>query len=219
MNQAKLKEKLSALKIGKIKDSLGEVTFTIDKNNLTDIFVILKNDFNFDILIDVTAVDYSAYGYVNWQEHSQNSGFSRAKSEELIKHKNFENQSINDGMRFSVIYHLLSINHNLRLRVKVPVDIDEKTKTISLETISQIWQSANWCEREVFDMFGIVFIGHPDLRRILTDYNFQDFPLRKDFPLTGNLEVEYDESLERVIYKPVSIEERQNHPRVLRSHD
>ena len=117
------------------------------------------------------------------------------------------------GRRFAVVYHLLSIHHNWRLRVKVFCDDDLMP---TMPTMLDVWPSVNWFEREAFDLFGIVFIGHPDLRRILTDYGFIGHPLRKDFPLSGYVEMRYDPSQSRVIYQPVTIEPRELTPRIVR---
>ncbi len=119
-----------------------------------------------------------------------------------------------EGERFAVVYHLLSVQHNRRLRLRVFLD-DEQPR---VDSVVDVWAAANWFEREAFDLFGILFEGHPDLRRILTDYGFIGHPFRKDFPLTGNVEMRYDEEKGRVIYEPVSIEPRINIPRVIR-HD
>ncbi|HHS83985.1 MAG TPA: NADH-quinone oxidoreductase subunit C [Gammaproteobacteria bacterium] len=118
------------------------------------------------------------------------------------------------GARFAVVYHLLSITHNHRLRLRVFLDEQQPV----IDSVVDIWATANWFEREAFDLFGILFEGHPDLRRILTDYGFIGHPFRKDFPLTGNVEMRYDEEKGRVIYEPVEIEPRINIPRVIR-HD
>ncbi|MFQ5487277.1 MAG: NADH-quinone oxidoreductase subunit C [Gammaproteobacteria bacterium] len=118
------------------------------------------------------------------------------------------------GPRFAVVYHLLSIANNQRIRVKTFLEEEQ----LRLESVIDIWSSANWYERECFDLFGILFEGHPDLRRLLTDYGFVGHPFRKDFPLIGNVEMRYDPEKRRVIYEPVSIEPRINVPRVIR-HD
>jgi NADH-quinone oxidoreductase subunit C len=118
-----------------------------------------------------------------------------------------------DGPRFAVVYHLLSTEHNRRLRLRVFAPDDDMPV---LESVTQIWPAANWYEREAFDLYGIVFTGHPDLRRILTDYGFIGHPFRKDFPLSGNVEMRYDPDQQRVIYQPVTIEPREIVPRVVR---
>ncbi|MDP4836071.1 MAG: NADH-quinone oxidoreductase subunit C, partial [Burkholderiales bacterium] len=115
--------------------------------------------------------------------------------------------------RFAVVYHLLSIDLNHRVRVRVFCDDDEQP---AVSSVVDIWPSANWFEREAFDLFGIVFDGHPDLRRLLTDYGFVGHPLRKDFPLSGHVEVRYDPIEKRVVYQPVTIEPREIVPRVIR---
>ena len=118
------------------------------------------------------------------------------------------------GNRFAVVYHLLSIRNNQRIRVKTFLDNDAPL----VDSVIDIWASANWYEREAYDLFGILFVGHPDLRRLLTDYGFVGHPFRKDFPLIGNVEMRYDPEKKRVVYEPVSIEERITVPRVIR-HD
>ena len=118
-----------------------------------------------------------------------------------------------EGPRYAVVYHLLSLARNQRLRVRVFCDDDDMPRVPS---VIGIWPAANWFEREAFDLFGIVFEGHPDLRRILTDYGFIGHPFRKDFPVTGTVEMRYDPDQRRVIYQPVTIEPRNNVPRIVR---
>jgi NADH-quinone oxidoreductase subunit C len=118
-----------------------------------------------------------------------------------------------DGRRFAVVYHLLSVTHNDRLRVRVFAAEDDFPV---LPSIADIWPCANWFEREAFDLYGIVFTGHPDLRRLLTDYGFVGNPFRKDFPLSGHVEMRYDPAQQRVVYQPVSIEPREVTPRIVR---
>lgn len=118
-----------------------------------------------------------------------------------------------DGPRFAVVMHLLSIVHNQRLRVRIFCEDDELP---IVSSVTDVWPSANWFEREAFDLYGILFDGHPDLRRILTDYGFVGHPFRKDFPLSGNVEMRYDPTQGRVIYQPVSIEPREITPRIVR---
>ena len=117
------------------------------------------------------------------------------------------------GKRYAVVYHLLSVSLNQRVRVKAFVEDDEFPV---IATAVSIWPSANWYEREAFDLFGIMLDGHPDLRRILTDYGFVGHPFRKDFPVIGNVEMRYDPDQKRVVYQPVSIEMRNNVPRIIR---
>lgn len=118
-----------------------------------------------------------------------------------------------EGQRFAVVYHLLSVSLNQRLRLRVFAAEDSFPV---VDSVLEIWSAANWFEREAFDLFGIVFEGHPDLRRILTDYGFVGHPFRKDFPISGNVEMRYDPDQQRVIYQPVSIEERVLVPRIVR---
>ncbi len=118
-----------------------------------------------------------------------------------------------DGARYAVVYQLLSIKHNWRLRVRC-FCVDDDFPMI--DTVNDIWSAANWYEREAFDLYGIVFNGHPDLRRILTDYGFVGHPFRKDFPVSGNVEMRYDPEQQRVVYQPVTIEPREIVPRVIR---
>jgi len=117
------------------------------------------------------------------------------------------------GKRFATVYHLLSVTHNMRLRVRI---FAEEDNFPVLESVADIWPCANWYEREAFDLYGIVFTGHPDLRRILTDYGFVGNPFRKDFPLSGHVEMRYDSEQQRVVYQPVSIEPREVTPRIIR---
>lgn len=170
---------------------LGELTISLRPADMLGALQTLRDhrDLNFDILVDLCGVDYLAYGAVSVSESERR------------------------GKRFAVVYHLLSISHNFRLRVKIFADDDEFPV---LDSVMDIWPSANWFEREAFDLYGIVFTGHPDLRRILTDYGFIGNPFRKDFPLSGNVEMRYDPDQQRVIYQPVSIEPRQITPRVIR---
>jgi len=118
-----------------------------------------------------------------------------------------------DGQRYAVVYHLLSLTHNWRVRVRTFAADDELPV---LDSVIPVWPAANWYEREAFDLFGIIFTGHPDLRRLLTDYGFVGHPFRKDFPVSGNVEMRYDPDQQRVIYQPVTIEPREITPRIIR---
>ena len=118
-----------------------------------------------------------------------------------------------DGLRFAAVSHLLSVKHNWRVRVRVFAEDDELPVVAS---VTPLWRVSNWYEREAFDMYGIIFEGHNDLRRILTDYGFMGHPFRKDFPVSGYVEMRYDEAQKRVIYQPVTIDPRENVPRVIR---
>ena len=129
-----------------------------------------------------------------------------------VDYSQYKNQPW-EGLRFAVVVHLLSITHNWRVRIKVFAPDDDLP---ALASVTSLWTAANWYEREAFDLLGIVFEGHEDLRRILTDYGFIGHPLRKDFPVTGHVEMRYDPQTQRVVYEPVSIELRENTPRVVR---
>ena len=163
---------------------------------------------SFEQLTDLCGVDYSTFGRSDWEtDEASAGGFSRGVGAGGT-------DAAWSGARFAVVYHLISYRHNRRLRIRVFVDGEPPT----VESVVPIWNSANWYEREAFDLFGILFVGHPDLRRLLTDYGFAGHPFRKDFPLEGNVEVRYDPEKQRVVYQPVSIENRVLVPRVIR-HD
>ena len=129
-----------------------------------------------------------------------------------VDYSSYRNQPW-DGPRFAVVLHLLSLKHNRRLRVRTFCENDDFPQ---LDSLVDVWNGLNWFEREAFDLFGIVFSGHPDLRRVLTDYGFIGHPFRKDFPISGYVEMRYDDEQKRVIYQPVSIEPREIVPRVVR---
>jgi len=184
-----------------------EITIHIPADSILVVAEQLRDQFGFEQLIDVCGVDYSQYGGTAWEtKGASDHGFSRA----VDGAGNME--PVSEGFRFAVVYHLLSIEHNQRLRIKVRLDAEQPI----IDSVTSIWNSANWFEREAFDLFGILFDGHNDLRRILTDYGFVGHPFRKDFPLIGNVEMRYDPEKKRVIYEPVSIEDRTLVPRVIR---
>ncbi|MGI9249178.1 MAG: NADH-quinone oxidoreductase subunit C [Woeseiaceae bacterium] len=190
-----------------------ELTYELDKENLNEIATALRNEaeFGFEMLMDVCGVDYLGYGSDEWATNdATGSGFSRGVEREAVI---LDEADEFDPRRFAVVYHLLSLQHNFRLRLRVFTGTNNPP---IVKSVVDIWNSANWFEREVFDLYGILFEGHPDLRRILTDYGFIGHPFRKDFPLTGNVEVSYDADAGRVVYKPVSIEPRTLVPRVIR---
>ena len=188
-----------------------ELTFEVDKTDLIEIASSLRQDFGFEMLMDVCGVDYLTYGSDEWNtQDATGTGFSRGVQREpviLDESEQFPER------RFAVVYHLLSIRENIRLRLRV---FTGTSNPPIIKSVVDIWNSANWFEREVFDLYGVLFEGHPDLRRILTDYGFIGHPFRKDFPLIGNVEVKYDPELGRVAYQPVSIEPRTLVPRVIR---
>lgn len=199
-----------------------EVTVEIAPQDVLDTFTALRDEseFSFDQLIDVCGVDYLAYGKDEWvTEESSATGFSRgvdvnSAARLPVLHEELSLETAQTGRRFAAVYHLLSVAANQRLRIKVYAADDQLP---IIPSVIDIWSSANWFEREAFDLYGILFEGHPDLRRILTDYGFIGHPFRKDFPLTGNVEVKYDPEKQRVVYQPVSIEPRVLVPRVIRA--
>ena len=197
----------------RIPSICGELGYEIDKDDLIEIATTLRNDgdFGFEMLVDVCGVDYLSYGSDEWTTSSATgTGFSRGVEREPVI---LDEADEFDPRRFAVVYHLLSVQHNFRLRLRT---FTGTSNPPIVKSVVDIWNGANWFEREVFDLFGILFDGHPDLRRILTDYGFIGHPFRKDFPLTGNVEVSYDADKGRVAYKPVSIEPRTLVPRVIR---
>jgi len=165
--------------------ALGEVTVVVKAKDYLASMQKLRDDpaLRFQELVDLCGVDYSSYGEGTW-----------------------------DGLRFAVVTHLLSIEHNWRVRVRVFCPDDDMPL---VDSVTSVWRNANWFEREAFDLFGILFEGHGDLRRILTDYGFIGHPFRKDFPISGYVEMRYDPEQKRVIYQPVTIEPRENIPRVI----
>lgn len=201
-----IKELLSE-EITNLSDSLDMVTLEISNANLLNVCKKLKTNkkFDFSQLLDLAGIDYYSYGHEEWETKKvTTAGFSRGRNMKTErKNKN----------RFAVVYHLLSIKHNIRLRLRCFTTNNEPP---CIPSVSNIWNSADWLEREAFDLYGIFFIGHNDLRRILTDYGFIGHPFRKDFPLIGETEVRYDSKQERIIYDPISITERTLVPRVIR---
>ena len=212
-----LKSHLDDTQAEKLQQStiaLNELTIEVAPENLLEISTFLRDDdvCSFEQLIDICGVDYLTYGSTEWE--TGGSGFSRGVKREFSFDADEQDEVIEfDGKRFAVVMHLLSIKHNQRIRVKCYCDDNDFPMVDSVENI---WSAANWFEREAFDMFGILFNGHPDLRRILTDYGFIGHPFRKDFPLIGHVDMRYDEEQKRVIYEPVSIEDRTLVPRVIR---
>ncbi|MFC4727088.1 NADH-quinone oxidoreductase subunit C [Coralloluteibacterium thermophilus] len=174
-------------------------------------------DFGFEQLMDLCGVDYLSWGMAEWDTTDVSSeGFSRGVEGSGPGRFRWEERPQAQGpeRRFAVVVHLLSISNNRRLRVRFFATDDALPVVPSAV---DVWPGANWFEREAFDLFGIIFEGHPDLRRILTDYGFVGHPFRKDFPLIGNVEVRYDAEKKRVVYEPVSIDPRVLVPRVVRA--
>jgi NADH-quinone oxidoreductase subunit C len=189
-----------------------ELAYEVEPKVLLQVCRILRDepDLKFEMLVDIAGVDYSHYGRDEWATVSATgTGFSRGRKVNVgrVEHPAPEQK------RFAVAYHLLSITNNHRIRLRAPCPDDEEPV---VDSVVDIWAAANWFEREAFDLYGIMFRGHPDLRRILTDYGFVGYPFRKDFPLSGNVEVRYDPEKKRVVYEPVSIEPRVLVPKVIR---
>lgn len=188
----------------------GEVTIEVERSYLREVCLALRDhdDFKFNQLIDICGVDYLQYGVAEWKtEEATATGYSRGVDRGQNE-KNIEWEK----PRFAVVYHLLSISHNVRLRLRSFVDDNAP----QIDSVIDIWPAADWFEREAFDLFGILFNGHPDLRRILTDYGFIGHPFRKDFPLIGNVELRYDAEQQRCVYEPVSIQARTLVPKTIR---
>jgi NADH-quinone oxidoreductase subunit C len=190
----------------KTKIDCNELTLEVPAINIFHVCETLRNRFDFSQLMDLCGVDYSQYKQADWETKTASStGFSRGVKPGIHKEKS-------DKPRYAVVYHLLSIKNNQRIRVRSFAEGEPPR----IDSVTSIWNSADWYEREAFDLVGILFDGHPDLRRILTDYGFVGHPLRKDFPVTGNVEMRYDPDTKRVIYEPVSIKPRTLVPRVIR---
>jgi NADH-quinone oxidoreductase subunit C len=199
-------------------EAFGETTLEVPAADWRDVVRALRDepDFRFELLIDVCGVDYLSYGDAEWDTTGVSAeGFSRGVEGQGAGRFDWQHRPRGRGpdKRFAAVVHLLSLQHNRRLRVRCfAVDNDLPV----VPSLVDVYPVANWFEREAFDLFGILFEGHPDLRRILTDYGFVGHPFRKDFPLIGNVEVRYDADKKRVVYEPVSIEPRVGVPRVIR---
>ena len=219
--EAKLKEALHSAfpDNDSIELSLDLVVMDVAPEQLIEVATQLRDDktFAFTQLSDLAGVDYATYGQAEWSTDTGSmASFSRAVNAESVGSLTFDTSfdlPASDRPRFVVAYHLLSIDHNVRLRLRCAAPDDSMPVVPS---VVKVWACADWYEREAFDMFGILFDGHPDLRRILTDYGFTGHPFRKDFPLIGNVEMRYDSVKERVVYQPVTIEPRVLVPRVIR---
>ncbi len=200
--QERFGEKLLQLTTGDM------VTVELSPENLIEVCTtLLKEDiFFFEQLIDLCGVDYLQYGTDNWRtQETTETGYSRGVELTPDPVVGWNKP------RYGVVYHLLSLRNNQRLRLRVLVDPEPL-----VPSVIDIWNSANWYEREAYDLFGIVFDGHPDLRRLLTDYGFVGHPFRQDFPLIGEVELRYDANQQRCVYEPVSIRPRVLVPRVIR---
>jgi NADH-quinone oxidoreductase subunit C len=186
-----------------------ELAYEVAGSSLLEVAALLRDDpaLLFEQLIDVAGVDYLDYGRTEWETNAATgTGFGRGVDAAA-------GHTLRGERRFAVVYQLLSVSKNQRVRLRVWCDGEEEP---AVDSVTGLWPSANWFEREAYDLFGILFRGHPDLRRLLTDYGFIGHPFRKDFPLIGNVEVRYDPEQRRVVYEPVSIEPRTLVPRVIR---
>lgn len=215
--ESRFTDALSAVQV-----DLGELSLVVKAERLREVCAALRDedDFQFDTLIDVCGVDYLGYGVDEWEtREATGEGFSRGVAAVTagrlhVLEKDLSVETPVHDNRFAAVYHLLSTTRNQRIRLRCYAPDDDLPV---IPSVLSIWNSADWYEREAFDLFGIIFEGHPDLRRILTDYGFLGHPFRKDFPLSGNVEVRYDPERQRVVYEPVSIEPRVLVPRVIRS--
>ena len=201
-----------------VSEPRGEVVVEVPAAGWRAACQALRDEFGFEQLMDLSGVDYMGYGCDEWDTDVSSEGFSRGVEGRGPGRFAF-GQGTTDldaapARRFAVVAQLLSIRHNRRLSLKAYAPDDDLP---IVPSVVDVWPGANWFEREAFDLFGIAFDGHPDLRRILTDYGFVGHPFRKDFPLIGNVEVRYDPERQRVVYEPVtSVEPRVLVPRVLR---
>ena len=188
----------------------GEVAVDVAPVDLLAVCRELRDapDLAFEQLIDLSGIDYLDYGRAEWTTvDATSSGFSRGVE------RGPRNEAQASENRFAVSYQLLSVSRNARLRLRCFCPAGEPPL---IDSVAEVWPAANWFEREAFDLYGILFRGHPDLRRILTDYGFIGHPFRKDFPLSGYVEVRYDPARGRVVQEPVSIEPRVTVPKVIR---
>lgn len=211
MNVEKIKQIINnkfADKISVNLSNIGDINITVKKDILFDFCVFLKNhkDLQLQGLADISGIDYLDYGKSYWETvDSTSKGFSRG-------HKTDINYSLFMKNRFGIAYHLLSHIFNFRIRLKVFADL----RDISVPSVTDLWSTANWHEREIYDLFGVIFLGHPNLIRILTDYGFEGHPLRKDFPLTGKYEIRYDENKQKIIREASLIKRVINTPKIIR---
>jgi NADH-quinone oxidoreductase subunit C len=199
-------------KVKRVHSLPDELAYEVEPAALLDVCRLLRDapELKFEMCVDVAGIDYQQYGRDEWQtESATGTGFSRGRKQ----HMGVVEVPPPEPRRFAVAYQLLSVTHNRRMRLRVNC-ADENEPVV--DSVVDIWAGVNWFEREAFDLFGILFRGHPDLRRLLTDYGFIGHPFRKDFPLVGNVEVRYDPEKKRVVYEPVAIEPRVLVPKVIR---
>ncbi|WP_024890817.1 NADH-quinone oxidoreductase subunit C [Luteimonas huabeiensis] len=224
---ARLRERFPAAEVA-VSEPRGEVGIVFSADDYLAGCIALRDEFGFESLIDLCGVDYLGYGSDEWDTEVSSEGFSRGvegRGPGRFRYGESPSRQLDEPegegalerpeQRFASVAQLLSIEHNRRLRVTVRAADDALP---IVDSVTPVWPGANWFEREAFDLFGIVYRGHPDLRRILTDYGFVGHPFRKDFPLIGNVEVRYDAEKKRVVYEPVtSVEPRVGVPRVVRN--
>jgi NADH-quinone oxidoreductase subunit C len=204
-------------RVERLSTSTGELGYRIESADLLQVAATLRDapELEFEMLVDVCGIDYYSYGRDEWETNrASGTGFSRGRVAGPPDDEELAAVDYRPKARFAAVYHLLSISRNHRVRLKVFCPNDDRPV---LDSVYPIWNSADWYEREAFDLYGILFKGHPDLRRILTDYGFIGHPFRKDFPLIGNVEMRYDPAKGRVVYEPVSIVPRTLVPKVIRS--
>jgi NADH-quinone oxidoreductase subunit C len=216
----RLPERLGARfgdKLLSVREAIGQTTIEVAPEHWVEVARAVRDEreLRFEQLIDLCGVDYLGYGEDEWDTtHVSDEGYSRGVEGQGPGRFDWASRPRGSRpRRFAAVVHLLSVANNKRLRMRCFAPDDSLPTILSL---TDVWPSANWFEREAFDLYGIVFEGHPDLRRILTDYGFIGHPFRKDFPLIGNVEVRYDEEKGRVVYEPVSIEPRVLVPRTVR---
>jgi NADH-quinone oxidoreductase subunit C len=212
-----IEAKLGA-RVERLPTTTGELGYRVAPDDLLEVCRTLRDapELKLEVLIDVCGVDYQGYGKDEWQTSSATgTGFSRGTLRGAPPAADDAEQATEyrPAGRFAVVYHLLSITHNHRLRLKTFAPDDARP---IVDSVYDVWNAADWFEREAFDLYGILFRGHPDLRRLLTDYGFIGHPFRKDFPMIGNVEMRYDPVKGRVVYEPVSIEPRTLVPKVIR---
>jgi NADH-quinone oxidoreductase subunit C len=192
----------------------GEIAIDVAPAELVAVCRELRDlpELAFEQLIDLSGIDYLDYGRSEWRTQSATAtGFSRGVDRMAV-----QDEGGGEQPRFAVVYQLLSLTRNTRLRMRCRCEAGDPPM---IDSVTGVWACADWYEREAFDLFGILFRGHPDLRRILTDYGFIGHPFRKDFPLVGKVEMRYDPARGRVVYEPVSIEPRVTVPKVIRKQD
>jgi len=208
-----IRELLQELVIDYVESDM--ITLTVDKSNLKKVLKILKESKNLEFtqLTDLCAVDLIEYGKSEWETNETTSkGYNRGIKPQSHSRIDFVSEEAKEEYKLCVVYHLLSMNLNQRIRVKCNLEDD----SLIIPSTTEIFASADWYEREAYDLFGVLFEGHKDLRRILTDYGFIGHPFRKKFPLIGNTQVTYDPEQKKVVNVPVDISSRTLVPKVIR---